>query len=818
MNNIIFLILMQTLPNYSVTTDPVQLVYLYENPDEDIEIPAMIFTDSLVLEGTLSLRGGASLYLPKKSWHIRLYGNNHSACADHILLNAQFLDPSFMRNTLGHLLTRELGYPAPVTEFVTFSLNGSIMGIYERVERIDREFYQRNNLGFGPLFKSIEPFGRIVCQYADRTGTYGIEPKRDSEPYLLELLSFIENCFAGDVSSLETEEFIALFAVNTAIANRDGIIKNIFLHRFCNRWHVYPWDRDASFGNSPGEYMPGWEESVYMGDMGRFGAGRALLELPENVVLFNELMEISASIMSQHFPEVIDSLRMELREDLADDPFYEYSPAQFDSICAVLSGDIQARASFLSGVYLADPASRIADFQISNCLNMGDHVQIELELLGGDSDGVMLLISVDGNDEFSLFLPEEPGDRYSCTLSIPPGAYCVQVVFGPRIKPCALPVYYPPWSFMGNHLRPVPAPGARVSLAPLQPEYLLPGTPCWCGENLWVLPVRNSADFSQDLSLCSFRTDSVPGTVFLPESTIVAPDETFHLTNNSRLAEDLFPGMVFGDAGSPCPVNCDLSLYDPSWHEIYAWRISQTDTLALPDYQIIPTELCRAGEYDWIELFNAGNTAADLSGMYLLDSDNNTSFLADGIALEPGEYLVLCENPQGDCHGLPSEILELGFNRTADSLRLIDRFGKPVFLLSWNEFWPGYGSGIMYLKSLYAPVSSAFSWASADPPGTPGRPNPGWPVQSHPTRLVLLSENPCSGAFTLSYETVSEASELILYDICGRIVSELPLPASDKGTLSADFSGTLPSGMYILLLRSDSGCDSVSLTILREGR
>ncbi len=816
MNYIFFLVLLHALPHYSLTTDPVQLAYLYDNLEEDIEIPALISTDSLVLEGTLSIRGGASLYLPKKSWHIRICENNPPDCSGNILLNAQSLDPSFMRNTLGHLLTRELGYPAPITEFVTLSLNGSSMGIYERIERIDREFFQRNGLGWGPIFKSIEPLGRIVCQYSDRSGIHGLEPKRDSDPYRLELLELIENCFAGDVSSLETEEFIALFAVNTAIANRDGIVKNIFLHRFCNRWHVYPWDRDASFGNSPGEYIPGWEESVYMGDIGRFGAGRPLLELQENIVLFNDLMEVSAEIMALQFPHIIDSLRIELRSEIANDPYYEFSPVQFDSICAVLSHDIEARASFLPGVYLADPASRIGNFLIGDCLNMGNQVQMELELLGGDSHGVMLLFSIDRGDEFSCFLPEEPGGAYSYTLNVPHGAYSVQVVFGPRIKPCFLPVYYPSWSFMGNRIRPVPAPGARIALAPLRPEFLLPGTPVWCGENLWVLPVSNTADFSQDLSLCSFRTYPVPGTVFLPESVVVAPEETFYLTNNSGLAENLFPGRVFGDAGSPCPVNCSLFLCDPSWHEMSSWMITDTDTLSLPDLCIIPTEICRAGEHDWIELFNAGDNPAELSGFYLIDSERNASFLSDGLTLQPGEYLVVCENPEGYCHGIEAEILEMSLNRETDSLWLYDSLGKLVFALNWTEFWPGYESGIMYLKSPVFPVSSPFSWASAEPPGTPGLPNPGWSQPSGLTRLRLVSENPCSGAFSLSYETSSETAQLILYDICGRVISELPLPASCEGTLSADFSGTLPSGLYIVSLRSGSGWDSACLTILRD--
>ncbi len=347
---LLILSLQSILPAYSVTVDSVQLQYLYDHFQDGIEIPAVISRDTLTSECTLAFRGGASLYMLKKSWHIRLNKDTPFPDGDHILLGAHVLDAALMRNTLGHTLTRELGFPAPETEFVTLSINGTNMGVYSRIERIDRRFYESNGMGFGPLFKSIAPHGRLLPQYAGLAGTYSFEPKIDSEPYEELLVKLIEDCFRGDISSLVTEEFIALFAVKTAISNRDAVVKNFYLHFWQDRWHIYPWDRDATFGNTPGEYIPGWTNRLSMNDVSRSGVSRALFESWENVQMFNNLVAESAEVMAEKFPGIIDSIRLEIRDELAEDPYYDYTALQFDSICTVLSDDIQERAMYLERV------------------------------------------------------------------------------------------------------------------------------------------------------------------------------------------------------------------------------------------------------------------------------------------------------------------------------------------------------------------------------------------------------------------------------------------------------------------------------------
>lgn len=795
-----------------------ELAWMEENLQEDIQIPATVSLDSLTAQGTLAFRGGTSLFCEKKSWHIRLEEDDIFPHGGRILLNAQYRDPSLMRNTLGMAVTAAMGFPAPETEFVTLRINGENMGVYERVERIDRRFYQRNGLDFGPLFKGVDTMGRLVCHFSDTSGTAGLEPKVDSEPYTGEIIELIEACFRGDVSSLETTEFLAAFAVNTAISDRDGIIKNFYLHEYMGVWHYYPWDRDATFGNSwMGDYDPNWTGFPSMNDIGYFGASGALLSSPENVLLLNEYIEEAALVMAEDLPGMVDSIRLHIRNDLAEDPYYLYSTQQFDSLCLVLSSDIQERAGYLQGVYLESETPVVESLAISSCLDMADRIEITLSLFGPPVQTVVLLVSFDGaHEEWQNMLFDHGEGVWRKILDVPPGTYSVGMAFGPVIKPGNMALFYPSWALRGHETRPVPAPGARVSLAELSPELLSPGRPVWCGENLWVLPVTNEASFTQDLSLCGFLVGDPPGTVFLPESILIQPGETFYLTSNAVEASRIYNGPIFGEAGTAYPSGTTLTLNDPSWNTLHSWSIQEGDSLAQEHPAIIPSELNCGPGVDWIELYNNGLETVDLSGWYLMDGNRNVSMLPENLVIHSGHFLVASDDYSGDYPDCQPVLLNFSLNSAADSLLLFNGLGERIFSMGWNEGWPTAETGLVYLNSPLSPYHSPAGWTPAEPPGTPGMPNPGWIGGGGFTRVSLVSGNPCSGSFSFFYETSSMPAEAILYDMAGRVVSRIDLPQASSGTVHADFSRSLPSGVYIVYLRSSAGWDSVRLTVLTE--
>lgn len=818
---ILALLLIQgSLPRYEVTVDPIYLEQLSADPPPaDLVVPASVYFEGVSGDCSLSLRGGTSLWCNKKSWHIEVSDPDLFPCGGHILLNAQFRDASLMRNTLGLYITRQLGFPASETEFVTFSINDENRGVYERVERIDRHFYERNGFSFGPLFKNTDTMGRLSHHFSHTTGLAGFEPKIDSSPYGNQLLKLIEDCFRNDVSSLEVSEVLAAFAVHVAIGDNDGIIKNFYLHRSDDVWHYYPWDRDATFGNSwtGVVYDSNWVTRPHLGDIGNFGAARGILAVPENMEKFNCLLEQTRDIFTDDLPEMVDSIRLLIRDDLASDPCYEYSVSQFDSLCCVIIEDIEARADFLTGISLMDEIPEIEEISISSCLDMESTIEVELTLHGGNSTGVVCIVSFDGQQEQWLYMEsEQNGDEWIIDIPIPSSTYCLHMVFGPYGPNDIFPIFFPSWGMRGYHQRPDPTPSARVALANLSPQFLSPGIPVWCGENLWVLPVTNTATEMQDLSFCRFSLGEPAGNVFLAESILVAPCETFYLTNSSENAETLYGEYnIYGDAGTCYPTGTTLELFDPSWNTMYTWQISSGDSLPEDNGNVIPSEISAGADSDWIELYNHSESGTDLSLWYFMDSEKNVSLFPDGTTIAPGGLLLAAADPgsfeQSDCNVIS---LDFGLFSMNDSLSLYSRFGDREFCVAWNNLWPIAETGIMYLKSPCPAITHPENWEVSIPPGSPGETNPGWSLFLDNITVFLLSKNPGDGSFSFHYETSAIPAEAMLYDLAGRMIARIDLPGSYQGDVLADFSGTLPSGIYILYLRSSAGSASTRLTVL----
>ncbi|MCK5786040.1 MAG: CotH kinase family protein [Candidatus Sabulitectum sp.] len=808
-------IVQSALPLYEVEVDPVYLQQLVADPYAELEVPAVVSLSGVSGECTLAFRGGTSLECRKKSWHIRVENPYLFPCGGHILLNAQFRDASLMRNSLGLYLTRELGFPASETEFVSYSINSENMGVYERVERVDRLFYERNGLSFGPLFKNVDTMGRLAHHFSDTTGLAGYEPKIDSYPYGGQLLELIEACFREDVSSLEVDEILAAYAVHVAIGDNDGIIKNFYIHKSDDVWHYYPWDRDATFGNSwQGVYDSNWVTRPHLGDIGYFGATRGIFSNQQNLDEFNSLLEQSADILENSLPQMVDSIRLLIRNDLTSDPYYEYSISQFDSICSVIIEDVEARADFLEDLSLNDEIPVVKTIFISSCLDMGSTFDVEISFKGEEPSSVACVVAFGGQPEQWFYMVHSEVEKWTISIPIPSGTYCAHIAFGPIGS--ALRVFYPAWAIREYQHRPEPTPSARVALAGLSPQHISPGSPVWCGENLWVLPVTNTSSELQDISLCRFALGSPEGNVFLTDSILVSPGETFYLSNSRENAEVLYTGFsVYGDAGTTYPAGTTLELFDPSWNTIHTWQIGTGDSLPESPGIVIPSEICASGGSDWIELYNCSEDGVDLSGWYLMDSESNVSVIPENTTISPGGLLLAAVDP-GSFEQSNCQVIQLDFsiNQLDDSLYLYSRFGDREFHLSWYSAWPIAETGIMYLKDPQASITYNLSWAASTPPGTPGDYNPGWSLSSDYARVFLISQNPGNGSFSFYYETSAPEAEAILFDLAGRKIAAIDLPGTYQGEVVADFSNTLPNGVYILYLRSSTSSASTRLTVL----
>jgi hypothetical protein len=155
---------------------------------------------------------------------------------------------------------------------------------------------------------------------------------------------------------------------------------------------------------------------------------------------------------------------------------------------------------------------------------------------------------------------------------------------------------------------------------------------------------------------------------------------------------------------------------------------------------------------DWVELYNAGTTAVDLSGFVFKDNDDTHSYsLPAGTTIAPGAYLALEEGAFG---------FGLGAN---ESVRLFDMTGALVDSYSWTAHaTTTYGRCPDPSGAFTTTVSSTKGAANACVPTGPS--SSAWPGQNDVTTVdgsAVFGGN-LSG---LTYEPATVSSPAVLWAV-----------------------------------------------------
>lgn len=204
------------------------------------------------------------------------------------------------------------------------------------------------------------------------------------------------------------------------------------------------------------------------------------------------------------------------------------------------------------------------------------------------------------------------------------------------------------------------------------------------------------------------------------------------------------PGCCTTDASCPdlsqkwlgaCLYNADAQYYkcahylNPQWCETTEYGVLVNEVMVNP--LIVLDSL---GE--WVELFNAGEEAVDLSGYHLDGGEGEQCQLFPEVSfpLAAGDHAVIARYSELTGNGgLAVDFacgLMLSLENSVDSLTLIDNDGNTVDAISWEpQLLPPPGASLAR-RSPYLPGDSADSWqASAasygdgSNKGTPGQPN-----------------------------------------------------------------------------------------------
>jgi len=215
----------------------------------DIGIRTKSTTDLRVVHGTesrrFSLRVDANRYVPGQ----RIDGRRG------FVLNNNYMDPSYMRESLGYYAYREAGLKAPKTQFVDVTLAGEHVGLYTLVELVDKEFLQDYfpDADDGDLYEPEQPAGTL--QYAGSTPSaypkMGLETNEETSDgsTFVSLVSALND--GSPETRLNVGNALAYLAMTAALGNLDSYLgpgTNYYLYDEVGRFSLIPWDLDQAFG------------------------------------------------------------------------------------------------------------------------------------------------------------------------------------------------------------------------------------------------------------------------------------------------------------------------------------------------------------------------------------------------------------------------------------------------------------------------------------------------------------------------------------------------------------------------------------------
>lgn len=249
-----------SLPSRSITieSNPLQIM-----EQEDVWskrlIPVRLEIDGTQHAAHIRHRGGHTRLYPKKSYEVML----DNGVTLH--WNAEYDDPSMLRNALSFRLFEMIGTPAPKTRHCLVEWNGQPLGVYLEIEAVDQAFFDKRDIECRSIhyaihdsanFRAIDP----VSRKRKRSWYDGYELQAGGKADRARLASFVRKlnlCQGRELRHLvlkrvNTDAYIRWLAGAVLTGNYDGFDQNYTLYedRKSNRYGMIPWDYEGTWGRN----------------------------------------------------------------------------------------------------------------------------------------------------------------------------------------------------------------------------------------------------------------------------------------------------------------------------------------------------------------------------------------------------------------------------------------------------------------------------------------------------------------------------------------------------------------------------------------
>ncbi|WP_353856173.1 CotH kinase family protein [Bacillus sp. Bos-x628] len=252
----------EPLKNLDIWIHPKNLIELKKDIWNDEPVEAILKTGKSKSHIYASYRGSHIRKLKKKSYQIEYRKPKQRQGEAIFHLNAEYNDPSFIRNRLSFYFFEQIGVLSPATSHVFLTINGRKEGIYLKIESVDELFFQKRQLSVGGIYYAVDddanfsllssfdkkPKKHLLLGYEKKVGTAKHDERLSEFIYFLNTAT--DDVFAAKIEQYldVTQYFLWLIGV-VCTQNFDGFVHNYALYlNEHGKFQVLPWDYDATWG------------------------------------------------------------------------------------------------------------------------------------------------------------------------------------------------------------------------------------------------------------------------------------------------------------------------------------------------------------------------------------------------------------------------------------------------------------------------------------------------------------------------------------------------------------------------------------------
>lgn len=351
----------KSIPEYRLTVPIKSTKMIHIGNWANRPVRGKLITEGRAFDTMAAYRGAHIRAFPKKSYDLSFKESNAFAGAVKLHLNAEYSDPSLMRNKLSLDFFRDIGVLSPEAQHILLYINGLYQGVYLELESVDQRFLKKRGLPEGSIYYAISENANFskynpTTRKEKRSVVAGYEIKYDrsnSFRPLREMLQCILDSSEEEFPFLierylNVKQYMKWLTGAVCTQNFDGFIHNYALYKNgeTERFDILPWDYDATWGRDiHGDVMG----NKYVPITGYNTLTARLLLHKAFRKQYKKIMEkaLEEAFTVKAIERKVETIYDSIREHLVFDPFKHRALSQFDREPEFILNFVKKRNAYL---------------------------------------------------------------------------------------------------------------------------------------------------------------------------------------------------------------------------------------------------------------------------------------------------------------------------------------------------------------------------------------------------------------------------------------------------------------------------------------